>query len=335
MVRGSKARKTMVNGVYTPCLLSKYVATSMEKRGQLGDLLSVPQPCNDANKVLQNNSIESVQTAQEVHVSGNDVVAMSATTGPGSVNDSQIVNEPVVDTFPLPNVDIVADLFGVPLKSLMDIDVLTRRIEVGECEYVMMAMTSVERIAAMGVTEAIWKKILAENSSDYPPLPIDTSVPHENNLTVVTCDHMGLHFTYSTNDSIPNGNNESFNSFKEYSPNGITNTMKGMENVLENGPWMICNSPIILKKWTMNTSLFKEELTRIPVWVKLHDVPVQVFSEDGISLIATQIAPKVSTFAKDDPSKKMPAKKGGPHVPTCKPSVPISNPYDVLDDMKR
>ncbi|GKC64556.1 zinc knuckle CX2CX4HX4C containing protein [Tanacetum coccineum] len=38
-----------------------------------------------------------------------------------------------------------------------------------------------------------------------------------------------------------------------------------------------------------NTSLFKEELTRIPVWVKIHDVPLQVFSEDGISLIATQI----------------------------------------------
>nr|GEX31292.1 hypothetical protein [Tanacetum cinerariifolium] len=33
----------------------------------------------------------------------------------------------------------------------------------------------------------------------------------------------------------------------------------------------------------------REELTRILVWVKLHDVPLHVFSEDGISLIATQI----------------------------------------------
>ncbi|GJZ00936.1 hypothetical protein Tco_0518897 [Tanacetum coccineum] len=45
-------------------------------------------------------------------------------------------------------------------------------------------------------------------------------------------------------------------------------------------------------------------------------------------------APKVSTSAKDDPSKKLCAKKGDPHVPTCKPSVPTSNPYDVLDDME-
>nr|GEW27582.1 zinc knuckle CX2CX4HX4C [Tanacetum cinerariifolium] len=48
-------------------------------------------------------------------------------------------------------------------------------------------------------------------------------------------------------------------------------------------------SPIILKKWTKYTSPLKEELTRISVWVKLHDVHLQVFLEDGISLIATKI----------------------------------------------
>ncbi|GKA57115.1 zinc knuckle CX2CX4HX4C containing protein, partial [Tanacetum coccineum] len=63
----------------------------------------------------------------------------------------------------------------------------------------------------------------------------------------------------------------------------------GLEAILESGPWMIHNTLIILKKWSMATSLFKEELTRIPIWVKLHDVPFQVFEEDGISLIATFI----------------------------------------------
>ncbi|GJU44013.1 zinc knuckle CX2CX4HX4C containing protein [Tanacetum coccineum] len=59
----------------------------------------------------------------------------------------------------------------------------------------------------------------------------------------------------------------------------------GLDAILEGGPWTIRNSLIILKKWSMNTSLQKEELTRIPIWVKLHDVPIQVFEEDGISLI--------------------------------------------------
>ncbi|GKB47533.1 zinc knuckle CX2CX4HX4C containing protein [Tanacetum coccineum] len=43
----------------------------------------------------------------------------------------------------------------------------------------------------------------------------------------------------------------------------------------------------------MDTRLLKEELTRIPIWVKLHDVSIQVFEEDGISLIATFIGKPV------------------------------------------
>ncbi|PWA88228.1 F-box domain-containing protein/FBD domain-containing protein [Artemisia annua] len=49
-------------------------------------------------------------------------------------------------------------------------------------------------------------------------------------------------------------------------------TQSGLEAVLEGGPWMIRKSPIILKKWSVDTRLCKEELTCIPVWVKLHDV---------------------------------------------------------------
>nr|GFB54623.1 zinc knuckle CX2CX4HX4C [Tanacetum cinerariifolium] len=68
----------------------------------------------------------------------------------------------------------------------------------------------------------------------------------------------------------------------------------GLDAILEGGPWMIRNSPIILKKWSMNTSLQKEELTRIPIWFKFHDVPIQVFEEDGISLIATYLGKLVT-----------------------------------------
>ncbi|GJW79880.1 zinc knuckle CX2CX4HX4C containing protein [Tanacetum coccineum] len=67
----------------------------------------------------------------------------------------------------------------------------------------------------------------------------------------------------------------------------------GLESILEGGPWLIRNSSIILKKWSMDTRLLKEELTCIPIWVKLHDVPIQVFEEDGISLIATFIGKPV------------------------------------------
>ncbi|GKD87786.1 uncharacterized protein Tco_1358940, partial [Tanacetum coccineum] len=63
----------------------------------------------------------------------------------------------------------------------------------------------------------------------------------------------------------------------------------GLENVLECGPWMFRNNPIILKRWTMNTSLLKEELSRILIWVKLHDVPLEVFDEEGISILGSHL----------------------------------------------
>ncbi|GJY23961.1 ATPase, F1/V1/A1 complex, alpha/beta subunit [Tanacetum coccineum] len=40
---------------------------------------------------------------------------------------------------------------------------------------------------------------------------------------------------------------------------------------------------------TSSTSLKKEELTRVPVWVKLHDVSIVAFTADGLRAIATKI----------------------------------------------
>nr|GFB62787.1 hypothetical protein [Tanacetum cinerariifolium] len=56
---------------------------------------------------------------------------------------------------------------------------------------------------------------------------------------------------------------------------------------VEQGPWMIRNTPIILNKWTPNISLTKDAVTKVPVWVKLHEVHVVAYSEDWLSLIAT------------------------------------------------
>ncbi|GJW05647.1 hypothetical protein Tco_1568070 [Tanacetum coccineum] len=63
----------------------------------------------------------------------------------------------------------------------------------------------------------------------------------------------------------------------------------GLEHVLEKGPWMIRNQPLILTKWAPNLELAKDVVTKVPVWVKIHKVPVVAYSEDGLSLIASQI----------------------------------------------
>nr|GEV67652.1 hypothetical protein [Tanacetum cinerariifolium] len=63
----------------------------------------------------------------------------------------------------------------------------------------------------------------------------------------------------------------------------------GMDQVLEKGPWLIRKSPIILNKWTPSVSLKKGEVANVHVWVKMYNVSVLAYSEDGLSLIATQI----------------------------------------------
>ncbi|GJT31564.1 reverse transcriptase domain-containing protein [Tanacetum coccineum] len=66
-------------------------------------------------------------------------------------------------------------------------------------------------------------------------------------------------------------------------------TKEGLERVLQKGPWMIRHSPILLSKWSPTLSLKKDKVNKVPVWVKLFNVPVLAYSGDGFSLIVTQI----------------------------------------------
>ncbi|GJZ24779.1 copia protein [Tanacetum coccineum] len=52
----------------------------------------------------------------------------------------------------------------------------------------------------------------------------------------------------------------------------------GLDAMLENGPWFIRNNPLILKKWHPDVNLLKEDVGTVPVWVKLHGVPVTTSS---------------------------------------------------------
>ncbi|GKB99487.1 RNA-directed DNA polymerase, eukaryota, reverse transcriptase zinc-binding domain protein [Tanacetum coccineum] len=69
-----------------------------------------------------------------------------------------------------------------------------------------------------------------------------------------------------------------------------SDSQDGLNAMLENGPWFIRSHPIILKKWNPDVNLLKEDVGNVPVWVKLHGVPVTAFSKDGLSAIATKLA---------------------------------------------
>nr|GEU74579.1 hypothetical protein [Tanacetum cinerariifolium] len=83
--------------------------------------------------------------------------------------------------------------------------------------------------------------------------------------------------------------------------------MDGLNVMLKNGPWFIRNHPLILKKWNPDVNLLKEDVENVPVWVKLHGIPVTAFSEDGRSNYArTMIELKVDAELKDTMVVAMP-----------------------------
>ncbi|GKF49573.1 hypothetical protein Tco_0142824, partial [Tanacetum coccineum] len=47
----------------------------------------------------------------------------------------------------------------------------------------------------------------------------------------------------------------------------------GLDAMLENGQWFIGNNLFILKKWHQDENLLKEDVSIVPVWVKLYGVP--------------------------------------------------------------
>ncbi|GKD81060.1 putative reverse transcriptase domain-containing protein, partial [Tanacetum coccineum] len=51
-------------------------------------------------------------------------------------------------------------------------------------------------------------------------------------------------------------------------------SIDGLDAMLEIGPWFIWNNPLILKKWHPDENLLKEDVNTVPVWVKIHGVPV-------------------------------------------------------------
>ncbi|GJS41186.1 zinc knuckle CX2CX4HX4C containing protein [Tanacetum coccineum] len=63
---------------------------------------------------------------------------------------------------------------------------------------------------------------------------------------------------------------------------------QGLDDLLENGPYMIRNVLIILKKWSPDANLSKEDLTKVSMWVKIYNVPMVAFTSKGLSMIATK-----------------------------------------------
>ncbi|GJW92197.1 retrovirus-related pol polyprotein from transposon TNT 1-94 [Tanacetum coccineum] len=63
----------------------------------------------------------------------------------------------------------------------------------------------------------------------------------------------------------------------------------GLNVVLEKGPWMVKSKPLFVTKWNAKMGMEKLEPKCLPVWVKLVNVPLEAWTVEGISAIASSL----------------------------------------------
>ena len=64
---------------------------------------------------------------------------------------------------------------------------------------------------------------------------------------------------------------------------------EGLENVLNQGPWRVRSVPLMLHIWNPNAALIRDDIKKIPVWVRLYNVPVVAYSLVGLKMITAKL----------------------------------------------
>ncbi|KAL2235481.1 UNVERIFIED_CONTAM: hypothetical protein Sindi_1280300 [Sesamum indicum] len=66
-------------------------------------------------------------------------------------------------------------------------------------------------------------------------------------------------------------------------------TVAYMEEAIEGGPWLFQGQPIVLQKWEPGMVMRKLQHTQVPVWIKLRHLSVELWTNEGLSMVASGI----------------------------------------------
>ncbi|KAL0910776.1 hypothetical protein M5K25_018861 [Dendrobium thyrsiflorum] len=61
------------------------------------------------------------------------------------------------------------------------------------------------------------------------------------------------------------------------------------ESIWSRGVWFILGRPFILQQWHPKFKPKREQLTSVPIWIKIHDLPLACWNSEGISRIASKV----------------------------------------------
>ncbi|GJZ96718.1 RNA-directed DNA polymerase, eukaryota, reverse transcriptase zinc-binding domain protein [Tanacetum coccineum] len=64
---------------------------------------------------------------------------------------------------------------------------------------------------------------------------------------------------------------------------------EGKKIVLDNGPWLVNNKPLVVQEYNYNMCVVKAEPKNLPIWVKMSNVPFEAWTTRGISALASRI----------------------------------------------
>lgn len=64
---------------------------------------------------------------------------------------------------------------------------------------------------------------------------------------------------------------------------------QGMNLVAEQSPWMVNSKPLMVYKWDPNVGMNKVEPKKLPIWVKLAEIPLEAWTVEGISAIGSSV----------------------------------------------
>lgn len=71
----------------------------------------------------------------------------------------------------------------------------------------------------------------------------------------------------------------------------------GLNQVIEDGPWIIQNVPIFVNRWEVVLTLSKHNHTNVPLWVKIHNIPCELLTGQGINYVASSLGKPISMDA--------------------------------------
>nr|GFA69546.1 zinc knuckle CX2CX4HX4C [Tanacetum cinerariifolium] len=71
------------------------------------------------------------------------------------------------------------------------------------------------------------------------------------------------------------------------------NNESGLQTVIENGVWIVNNKPMVVQKWDIDVEINKVEPDKLPIWVKLVNLPLEAWTTKGLSALASMLGKPV------------------------------------------